>query len=106
MGLRESNYVMNYIFRDTYTVAVHMVYCMPPLDSMGRRVVETLRQPTNIAAAAAVVVAVASVGYGLTNDDLLTALGAFLIVPSIVLLYLIANQSDVEVDTDRQRQAN
>mgnify|MGYP006273383989 CR=1 FL=1 len=83
-----------------------MELCMPPLDSMARRVVETLRQPTYLAAAAAVLIAAASVGYGLTNNDLLTALGAFLIVPSIVLLYRIASQSDVEVETGRRKQAN
>ena len=83
-----------------------MEHCMPPLDSMARRVVETLRQPTYLAAAAAVLIAAASVGYGLTNNDLLTALGAFLIVPSIVLLYRIGSRSDVEVDAGRRRQAN
>ena len=79
---------------------------MPPHDSMARRVAEPLRQPTYLAAAAAVLIAVASVAYGLTNDDLLTALGAFLIAPSIVLLYRIANRSDVDVETGRRKQAN
>ncbi|WP_253736750.1 hypothetical protein [Halohasta salina] len=79
---------------------------MPPVDSMVRRVTESLRQPTYLAAVAAVLVAVASVTYGLANDDLLTALGALLIVPSIVLLYRIGSQGDVEVDAERRRQAN
>ena len=79
---------------------------MASLDSMAGHIVEQLRQPTYIAVVAAVLVAAVSVGYGLTNNDLLTALGAGLIVPSIVLLYAIATRSDIETDVDRQRQAN
>lgn len=79
---------------------------MPALESARRRVVDTLRQPTYLAAAAAVFIAAASVTYGLTNDDLLTALGAFLILPSIVLLYRIGSRNDVEIEAGRQRQAN
>lgn len=76
---------------------------MSPLDSMPRRVVEPLRNPTNIAVVAAVLVAALSVGYGLTNNDLLTAIGAGLIVPSIVLLYEIGNRDrNAELDTNRR----
>lgn len=101
-----SKSIMNYLLRDIYDGVVRIVDCMPALESAKRRVVDTLRQPTYLAAAVAVFIAAASVGYGLTNDDLLTALGAFLILPSIVLLYRIGSRGDVDVKTGRQRQAN
>jgi hypothetical protein len=57
-----------------------------------------------LAATVAAVIAAASIGYGLTNDDLLTALGALLIVPSIVLLYEIGSRDrSAEFDGTRRR---
>jgi ACR3 family arsenite efflux pump ArsB len=65
-----------------------------------------IQQSTYVAATVALAIATASVVYGLTNDDILTALGALLLVPSIILLYSIANrQQDVEFSS-RQQQTN
>jgi len=65
---------------------------MSSLQSVIQHLSTLLQRSSYLAATVAVVIAAASVGYGLTNDDLLTALGALLIVPSIVLLYKIGSR--------------
>jgi len=79
---------------------------MSSLQSVTRKLSTALQRSSYLAATVAVAIAVASVGYGVTNDDLLTALGALLIVPSIVLLYEIGSRNrSAEFDGTR-RQTN
>ena len=79
---------------------------MSSVHSLKQRVLSAIQQSTYVAATVALAIATASVVYGLTNDDILTALGALLLVPSIILLYSIANrQQDVEFSS-RQQQTN
>ena len=82
-----------------WSVAVNM----RPLQSIQQRVLATLQRSTLLAASVGILLATASVVYGITNDDLLTALGAGLLVPSIVLLYAIGTRGhDVEFGSTPQ----
>jgi len=79
---------------------------MSSLQTVTQRASTVLQRSSYLAATVAVAIAAASVGYGLTNNDLLTALGALLIVPSIVLLYEIGSRErSAELDAT-QRQTN
>lgn len=75
---------------------------MSPLQSEIQQLSTALQRSSYLAATVAVAIAAASVGYGLTNNDLLTALGALLIVPSIVLLYEIGSRENTEFDGTRR----
>jgi hypothetical protein len=77
---------------------------MSSVQLLKQRVLSAIQQTTYVAATVALTIATASVVYGLTNDDILTALGALLLVPSIILLYSIANrQADVEFNSTQQQ---
>lgn len=77
---------------------------MSLLQSVKQRVVATAQRSALLAAGVGLLLATASVVYGVTNDDLLTALGAGLLVPSIVLLYVIGTHGqDVDVGSTRQQ---
>jgi len=91
---------------DIYVAAVRINDCMSSLQTVTQRASTALQRSSYLAATVAVAIAAASVGYGLTNNDLLTALGALLIVPSIVLLYEIGSRErSAELDAT-QRQTN
>jgi hypothetical protein len=91
---------------DIYEAAVRINGCMSSLQSVTQRVSTALQRSSYLAATVAVVIAAASVGYGLTNNDLLTALGALLIVPSIVLLYEIGSRERSGEFDGTRRQTN
>jgi len=91
---------------DIYVAAVRINSCMSSLQTVTQLASTALQRSSYLAATVAVAIAAASVGYGLTNNDLLTALGALLIVPSIVLLYEIGSRDrSAELDAT-QRQTN
>ena len=77
---------------------------MSSLQSTKQRVMAILQRSTLLAASVGFLLATASVVYGITNDDLLTALGAGLLIPSIVLLYAIGTRDhDVELGSTPQQ---
>jgi len=99
-------YIIIYLLDDIYEAAVRINGCMSSLQSVTQRVSTALQRSSYLAATVAVVIAAASVGYGLTNNDLLTALGALLIVPSIVLLYEIGSRERSGEFDGTRRQTN
>jgi len=56
-----------------------------------------------VPAGAALFIAAAGVWYGLTHDDVVTALGALLFVPSAVLLFGVAVRRNADVRPPRSR---
>jgi len=63
---------------------------MRSLRSIRRLVSSVLACRISVPAGAALLIAAAGVWYGLTHDDVVTALGALLFVPSAVLLFGVA----------------
>jgi len=56
-----------------------------------------------VPAGTALLIAAAGVWYGLTHDDVVTALGALLFVPSAVLLFGVAARRNADVWPPRSR---
>ncbi|MFC6875334.1 hypothetical protein [Halobellus marinus] len=56
-------------------------------DVFDRRIAPALRCRLCVPAVLALLVATAGIAYGVTNDDIVTALGATLFVPSAVILF-------------------
>ena len=65
---------------------------MRVLGVIRRRIVAALRCRLCLPAAVALAIATAGVGYGVLYDDIVTALGASLFVPSAAILFGIASR--------------
>ncbi|SDN10078.1 hypothetical protein SAMN05192554_11535 [Haloarchaeobius iranensis] len=79
---------------------------MRPLRSLRRVVSVVLGCRVCVPASLAVLIAVAGVVYGLTNDDVVTALGALLFLPSAAILFGVAARRCSDRVPFRERRAN
>jgi uncharacterized membrane protein len=79
---------------------------MRVIRSIRRRVSTVLGCRICVPAAVALCIAAAGVGYGLTHDDVVTALGALLFVPSAAILFGVAVRRNGSERVPGDRRAN